>query len=69
VLVSRIIKGIFLIITLQSLAVYFSPAFTLRETLYAMASIVGIPMIIFSLILLHRYKKYIETPKSKLFQA
>ncbi len=69
IIVSRLVKGIVLLLTLQSLAVYFSPAFTIRETLYTMASIVGLPMVLFSMFLLLRYHKYIEKPKSNRFAA
>jgi len=67
IIVSRLVRGIVLLMTLQSLAVYFSPSFTIRETLYTMASIVGLPMVLFSMFLLFRYHKFIEKPKSNRF--
>ena len=67
IIVSRLVRGLFLLITLHSLSVYFSPSFTIRETIYTMISIVGLPMVLFSMFLLFRYHKFIEKPKSNRF--
>lgn len=64
-IISRLLRSIFLAVSMMSLQGGFSGMFILKEFLIGFISVLGVPMLLFTIFLYFRYFKYIDKVKNQ----